>query len=298
MYTTIASFILVLALMFGGTGAAALAAQDSLPNQALYQVKTFTEDLALRSMLRNTYRLQMELDFADRRISEMNRLQERQQAIPEATRQRLENHLDQALLLATNFEDAEMVRALNQIRERLRNQVGMLNADPDQERQMVMIQEMIQTRIGWAEFGIDEPNEFRQQAQVRSQFNHQVQFEGQYGPGPGPDPDPEPGMGAFGPGPQEPGSENGECQSENCDPNAEHRYGPGPEAQEQNQNGPGSAESPGEGSSNPDPGQPPPAEENNGPGPGSNPDQDSGNENQGPDSSPGSGSNKGNGGHP
>ena len=302
MYTTIASFILVLALMFGGSGAAVLAAQDSLPNQSLYQVKTFTEDLALRSTFRNEHRIQMELDYAGRRVTEMTRLSEMQQAIPESAYRRLEKHLDQALLIAARSGAEEMVRSLNQIRERLQNQNALLSPDLDHDPLMIRIREMIQTRISWAELGLDDPLEFQQQAQVRTQFNQQAQFEHQYGHGPGPDLDPEPGVGGFGPGPQEPEANNPECQAENCDLAAQDHFGPGQEAEEKHQYGPGPENQSEQGSQNPDPGQPAPGGNNPEPSPGSNQDQETGHNGQdsssNPESSQGSGSNKGNGATP
>ena len=175
MYTTIASFLLVLALMFGGYSAAVFAAQDSLPNQSLYQLKTLSEDIALRNTFRNTHRLQMELDYADRRVSEMIHLRERQQEIPESTYLRLQNHLDQALLVAANSEEGEMVRVLNQVRERLQLQSGLLASELDHDPLLLRAREMIQTRIGWAELGLDEPVQFRQQARLQTQFNQQAQ---------------------------------------------------------------------------------------------------------------------------
>ena len=171
MYTTIASFIVVLALMVGGSGLTAFAAQNSLPNQSLYQIKTFTEDLTLRSMQRNEHRLQVELNYSDRRVLEMVRLREMQQVVPESTITRWENHLDQSLLIAANSEGNEMVRALKQIRERLENQAGLLVSCPDQDPLQVRLREMIQTRIAWTELGLDDPNEFHQQAQVRAQLS-------------------------------------------------------------------------------------------------------------------------------
>ncbi len=307
MYATIASFVIVLALMFGGTGTAVLAAQDSLPNQPLYQVKTFTEDLALRSTIRNTHRLQMELEYAQRRIMEMIRLRQSQQEIPETVFQRLENHLDQSLLIAANLEDGEMIRALNQVRERLQNQVNIQELDHDP--QLNRIREMIQTRLSWTEFGLDEPNEFRMQAQVRTQFNQQAQFEHQYGPGPGPDPEPEPGEGGFGPGPQESGPKYEECQQGECEPPTDNGFGPGPQAEEgEPQQGPGPNEEAPKGDQSPGPGpgsgsnQPPAGDESPGSGSGENQEQGTKNDSQGSgsnsDSAQGSGSNQGNGGKP
>jgi hypothetical protein len=301
MYTAIASIFLVLALMFGGSSAAVLAAQDSLPNQPLYQVKTFAEDLALRSTIRNAHRLQMELDYAGRRVSEMIRLREMHNGIPETVYLRLENHLDQALLVAANSEGGEMVRALNQVRERLQNHAGLLPSGLDHDPIMLRIREMIQTRIGWVELGLEDPLEFRQQAQVRTRFNQQARFEYQSGPGPGPDLDPEPGEAGFGPGPQDPGPKS-DCQGESCDPAPENKYGPGPEAQENHHYGPGPENQPAGDSGHSPPDQPSSAAESPGPGPGSNQDQESGSDGQGSssnsESSQGNGSNKGNGGTP
>ena len=300
MYTTIASFLLVLALMFGGSSAAVFAAQDSLPNQSLYQLKTLSEDIALRSTLRNTHRLQMALEYADRRVSEMIRLRERQQEIPESTYLRLQNHLDQALRIGANSDEGEMVRVLNQVRERLQLQSGLLASEPDHDPLLLRVREMIQTRIGWAELGLDQPEQFRQQARLQTQFNQQAQFEHQYGPGPRSGPGP--GEGAFGPGPQDPAPKNDDCQFESCDLAPENGYGPGQEAQEKHQYGPGPENQPSESSGNPAPGQPSSAAENPGPDPGPSQDQESGSDGQGSssssESSGGNDSSKGHGGSP
>jgi uncharacterized membrane protein YgcG len=305
MYTTIASFIVVLALMVGGSGVTAFAAQNSLPNQSLYQIKTFTEDLALHSMQRNEHRLQVELNYSDRRVLEMVRLREMQQVVPESTITRWENHLDQSLLIAANSESNEMLRALNQIRERLENQAGLLASCPDQDPLQVRLREMIQTRIAWTELGLDDPNEFHQQAQVRKHFNQAAKYEHQAGFGPGPDPDPDPGEGAFGPGPGAPEFKYEECRYAGCGPGPEkefdnqlqienqhqvenqHQYGPGPENDSEQNQGPDHD----------------PANENtSGPAPAANQNQNSGQENQNSSSSggssQGSGASKGNGGNP
>jgi hypothetical protein len=275
MYTTIASLILVLALMFGGSGAAALAARDSLPTQPLYQVKTFTEDLALRNTIRDSHRLQMHLDYAARRLTEMIRLREMQQDIPESTYQRFENHLDQALMLAVHSDDGEMVRALNQIRERLQKQINSLPSNLDHDPEMLKIHQMLQNRVGWAELGLEDPDELRLQSQLRTQFNQQAQYQHQLGIGPQSDPEQDPGEGAFGPGPQQMGPNNGDCQPDSCGQAPKNMYGSGPQAEEQHRHGSESDQQPAENNPNPDPGNTPSMDQNPGPGPASNQDQDS-----------------------
>ena len=286
MYATVASFILILALMFGGTGATVLAAQGSLPNQSLYQVKTFAEDLVLRSTFRNTDRLQTELDYAERRLTEMTRLHTMKQAVPEATQQRFEMHLDQALRIAAQAEEGEMIRMLNQIRERLQDQIASLPQDVDHDPLMTRLRETIQTRLSWADLGLEEPLQFRMQAQIRTQFEQEPQFDQGYGPGPGPVSESEPAEQGFGPGPQETAPGDGECQFESCEPTAKNSVGPGPQAEEgQTQTGPGPMQS----SS---------GEEHPGPGSSSTQDTETGNDDHGSnmnlDPGMGTGSDKGN----
>jgi len=290
MYATIASFVLVLALMFGGTGATVLAAQDSLPNQPLYQVKTFAEDLALRYTFRSAQRFQMELDYAARRLTEMAHLGKMGQEVPEATFQRLEEHLDQALIIAAQFEEAEMIRALHQIRERLQLYIETIPDDLDHDPLMIRIREMVQSRLSWAESGLDEPNEFRHAAQIRTRFELAPQNDNNYGPGPGPFFDPVPGEEGFSPGPQAQTPKNEDCQNENCDPAAEGKFAPGPHTGE------------GHPEDKAGPNQEPAGDYNHEQGSDADQNPDSGMEGSGsssnPDPAQGDGSNKGNGGKP
>ena len=232
MFTTFASLFLVIALLFGGSGAAAVAAQSSLPDQPLYQIKTLTEDLVLGSSVSYTHRLQLELDYADRRVTEVIRLREMQQLIPQSTYLRFENHIDQALELAANIESGEMMRSLNQIRERLQNQMSSL---PAHDPEVLSIREMIRLRIGWTDFGLEEPNAFRQQAQLRTRFNQEAQSQERGTPAP--DFDPGTGTGANGSVSQGDKSENHDCQFDPCVPGPEHRYGQDQESDENQMDG-------------------------------------------------------------
>lgn len=223
MLTTFASLFLVIALLFGGSGAAAVAAQSSLPDQPLYQLKTFTEDLILRSSFSNVHRLQLELDYADRRVSEVIRLMEMRQQVPQSTYLRFENHIDQALRVAANSESEEMIRSLNQIRERLQNQMSSLPFEHAQDSEVLRIREMILSRISWTEFGLAEPNEFRQQAQQRTRFNQEVQT--QESEATIPDFPPGKGKETNGTTAQGEASKYNDCQFDPCGPGPEDRYG-------------------------------------------------------------------------
>jgi hypothetical protein len=232
MFTTFASLFLVIALLFGGSGAAAVAAQSSLPDQPLYQIKTLTEDLILGSSVSNTHRLQLEFDFADRRVTEVIRLREMQQLIPQSTYLRFENHINQALQLAASSENGEMMRSLNQIRERLQNQMSSL---PAHDPEVLRIREMVQLRIGWTDFGLEKPNAFRQRAQLRTRFNQEAQSQERGVPMP--DFGPGKGAGANDSVSQGEESRNNDYQFDPCGLGPEHCYGQDQESDENQMDG-------------------------------------------------------------
>ena len=207
MYLTIGSIVLLLSLMFGGTGATVLAAQGSLPNQPLYQVKTFSEDISLRYTQGDTQRIQMELQFANRRVNEMVDMKELGIEPPEAVLMRLETHLDQAVSLAARIDSRVRSRILQQIRDELQQQIRSLENSGAGDQLMARAMETVQLRLGWVELGLNEPEAFQEQSRFRNQFNQPPETgEGfgpngdqgstSYGPNPGSDYD-SPG---FGPG--------------------------------------------------------------------------------------------------
>lgn len=301
MYVTIASIVLILSLMFGGTGATVLAAQGSLPNQSLYQVKTFSEDLALRFSQRDSQRLQMELEYASRRVNEMVVMAEMGVEPPDAVLMRLENHLDQVIAIAARTGEAEMTRALSQIRDRLQQQIRSLDEAPAVGPLMTKTKEAIQLRLCWAELGLNEPKAFLEQAHIRNRFNQPPEFGEDYGsgssaengptsygpgpgsgnespgyesgpnmendppgysPGPGPNPDQEPGDCGFEPGP------NPDCSQEPRD--GGYETDPNPNPGQEPENG-GDKSEPGSNQNCPDPNPDPELHDK-----GSNTPQDSG----------------------
>jgi hypothetical protein len=107
MFTAIASFIVALTLAFGGAGATVYAAQDSLPNDFLYPVKTFSEDFQL-ALLRDEHdQLTMLQSFTQRRWGEINALMNAGEVVPPETITRLEYQIASMLALAAGMEDSE-----------------------------------------------------------------------------------------------------------------------------------------------------------------------------------------------
>ena len=101
----LASFVLVLAILLGGTSATVYAAQGSMPDQALYGVKLLSEDLRLRLTSSPQAELELTLDLVDRRLVEIDFLVAAGDDVPDSVVNRMEVHLDQALNIAVAIED-------------------------------------------------------------------------------------------------------------------------------------------------------------------------------------------------
>ena len=82
---TILALALVLAALFGGAAGTVYAAQDDLPTEALYPVKTLTEDARLALASDPQARLTLLADLAQTRTQEMVQLAEAGIVPPEAT---------------------------------------------------------------------------------------------------------------------------------------------------------------------------------------------------------------------
>ncbi|MEK7324374.1 MAG: DUF5667 domain-containing protein, partial [Chloroflexota bacterium] len=102
---------LVAALALGGTGVTAYAAQDSLPTGTLYAVKLATEDMRLNLASDPQAQLNLLLEMAQTRTTEMTALAARGEPSPESVPVRLRTHLDAALQVAAQLGEPEMAAA-------------------------------------------------------------------------------------------------------------------------------------------------------------------------------------------
>jgi hypothetical protein len=107
----ITSVIIVLSLLFGGTGAMVVAAQDSLPGEGLYALKTLTEDIQLTFTYNQEKRLEKALDFVNNRFVEASIMDHEGQqwsyAKTTELTERLEKNLKDALLSAAAMDNPE-----------------------------------------------------------------------------------------------------------------------------------------------------------------------------------------------
>lgn len=170
--------ILVISILFGGTAGTVYAAQGSLPDQPLYQVKTWSEDLLLLVTRSAQNQLEQNLNFADRRIVEIVNLQAAGIPIPQQVQTRLQTHLNQALNLAAGMDDQQMLMELERIRLRVEAQLQMMSklmagAKNSPDPVMAMIQKSLQQQLQLAARGETDGQGFRMQ--IENQMQNQIQ---------------------------------------------------------------------------------------------------------------------------
>ena len=293
MLTTVVSIVMAFALLFGGAGVTAYAAQDSLPSDVLYPLKTMSEDLRLELASSQQAQFELALAYANRRMEEISAMLGAGEPVGEQLGTRLQEHLDLALRLAARMSDQDMEQALlrtrQQIRDQLRKMEMLQSSAPEQAKgALERIQAMLQAQNRMAELGLEDPLTFRLQFQQGAVQGPQPEPAGN-GPGPqqepsgngqgnGPGPQQEPsgnGQGN-GPGPQQEPSDNG--QGNGPGPQQEpsdngQGNGPGPQQEPSGNgqgNGPGPQQEPSDNGQGSGPGpqqEPPVTDHGNSPGP-------------------------------
>jgi len=167
----LASF-LALAVVLAGAASTVYAAQDSLPDQALYPVKTLSEDSLLSLTTSPQQRLSLTLDFADRRLAEIASLQSAGRSIPQKAVDRFRDELDRTLELTSGMTDQAMLQSLNKVSQRTQNQLramDMLMNDNPGVPTLMGIQVRLQEQAKVVDLGKGNPQGFRQLIQEQFQ---------------------------------------------------------------------------------------------------------------------------------
>jgi hypothetical protein len=245
MFTTVSSIVLALALLFGGAGVAAYAAQDALPNDMLYPVKILTENLQVDLAASPQVQLRLLMGQLDRRAEEAAAMASKSEEVPAQIANRYEKHFDEALQLTLRMSDKDTPHAYEQLQNRLEVHEAIMlqtrertNNPGTSDPVMAELREMIQHRLRLLADGLEDPHAFKHQLRLRygppapeepedldAAAAGSEEHEEGYGPQAGPGPDAGPGSQA-GPGPE-------------AGPQAGPEAGPGPNA------GPGPDASPG-----------------------------------------------------
>ena len=229
---TAMSALLVLLLFASAT--TVFAAQNDLPTEPLYGVKTLSEDAGLWLTTDPASKLERLVELAQLRVQEMTTLAEQGETIPAQVVERLRLHIETALQLAAGQNDEAMQASLLRIRSQLQAQEQAMtqlqthasgNTQPALEQARVMTQEQLRL----ANQGLDDPLSFRNRYRSQNPFATETPaptltgvpsetatpVATGSGPGPGPNTQPTPGTGnptpgaGSGPNPTPGGNGNG-----------------------------------------------------------------------------------------
>ena len=131
------SVLMITGLLFGG-GATVNAAQDDMPNEPLYALKVWSEDVSLQLQKDPEAKVDRLMDLVQIRTQDMTRLIDAGEPVPDQVRLRLEQHIQDALQTCLTLDEPTLDRTLLQIRDRLQDQ------DRDMEQLLLHTQDQLQ----------------------------------------------------------------------------------------------------------------------------------------------------------
>jgi hypothetical protein len=165
--TTVLGLVLAVAIAFGGAGTTAYAAQDSLPNDPLYPVKQFTEQVRMTLATDTEDEFDLLLDLSQERVREIVALTNQGLEVPEETQLQLQEHLQLALADAAQLGDAALEGALQRMHTMAQSQIQVMQKAQQNtpegasgEALQYAITAMNQVRQD-AEDGLEDPVTFR-----------------------------------------------------------------------------------------------------------------------------------------
>ena len=148
-------------MVSGGGAAAVYAAQDSLPGEALYPLKTLSEEIRMNLSSSEETRLQLNLQYAERRIAELAEVAGEDDGLAARTMLRLQEHLNQALAATGKVSQDEAIPAMERVRQTLQQQQRLMeqllvNSDPVHEQAMLHNRQMLTEQLRVVENGLLE----------------------------------------------------------------------------------------------------------------------------------------------
>jgi hypothetical protein len=174
------TILIVVALILGSTSTTVYAAQSSTPDHFLYPVKIASEDLRLSLAASSNDKVNMDIEFANRRLQEASLLTESEKYVPNVVSTRWGRHLDDVFEYSQQLDDSQMRAILTQLQAGLQQQLQtssqLVNAHPEDE-QLARLHAEIQAGIYLVESGLANPTALRQQIKAAggTEIEHEME---------------------------------------------------------------------------------------------------------------------------
>jgi len=160
MLVPLTSLFVALIVALSGAGATVYAAQESLPDEFLYPVKTFSEDIQLA--LNNDEQTEIALleVFTERRLDEMDALISENEPVPTETIARLQLHMNSILNLTSGLED-DNITQIQAIFQQHEHTLFALQAQNPEQGAAVMkqMQQILQPQQPFMDEDADTPKD-------------------------------------------------------------------------------------------------------------------------------------------
>jgi hypothetical protein len=180
MFSTFATIILLVSLFLGGSGVTVAAAQNSLPDQPLYETKLWSEDLRLNLASDPQTLSQLSLDFATLRFEEIQKIFEGDRIPSEAVQLRVQSQIERAIQYASTLTDDQSINALQQIQTHLQTQQQTFlhfqtNSSSTTEPALLRTRQIIQDKLRIVEEDISNQLQVQEQTRQRDQLREKEQ---------------------------------------------------------------------------------------------------------------------------
>jgi len=163
---TLAIVLLMVALVFGGSGATVYAAQDALPTDPLYPVKILSEDMRVNLTGDAEARANLLLEFSSRRAAELAALGAKGTTPADPVIARQQEQIQNVLQIAAGLDDPSMNRLLTRTRENLQQQLQVAEQSQSQFADAAptwaRVREMLAAQCALAQMGVENQFAFRE----------------------------------------------------------------------------------------------------------------------------------------
>ena len=169
MAVALAAFIIL-----SGSSITVAAAQSSLPGEPLYAIKSWSEDARLSMTHSTEAKLNLTLDYTNRRLDEISGLLAGGQEFSDQSSDRFQEELENALQLAAQLNDTQLQAALGLIKKHAEFQGMTINElidklPPQAGPAIVRLQARLAEQIQLSNFGESDPQSFRAHIRERQQ---------------------------------------------------------------------------------------------------------------------------------
>jgi hypothetical protein len=163
---------LIVLIFLIGSSLTVYAAQDKLPGDSLYPLKLISEDIRLSLTHSPQAKLDITLNFTNRRVDEITHLLETGNPVPAQASDRFQGELESALQIASKMEDKQMQNALSDIKGHAENQgktiQELISQLPDQAEPAIMhLQERLREQVTLSTIGENDPQTYRVEIRER-----------------------------------------------------------------------------------------------------------------------------------